>query len=275
MSVLARLRWRLRAAMLGLLGLAGLAAPGHAGATEPPGASHIAFVVGIGRYEFAPDLPNAAQDAAAVAQAFRNLGYRTWLARDITRRDMLIHLARLRLEARDAVQVVIYFAGHGVVVGGESYLLLRDTAMDGDVLAGGALPLRVVTRALSDRPRQKILLLDSCRNTPAPPRAGTAAPRRHRPPAGLFLGYAAQPGQIAYDGSAGRSPFATALIEQLARPPQSLDDLLRAVRLRVIQLTSGQQIPWSQSSLLQRAVLSPQRSSGPWPPRPGADAPAE
>jgi len=166
--------------------------------------------VGISQYEFGPNLPNSTADAVAIERTFRKLGYQTVLALDVNRRDMLLHLARLRLQARDAFQVVIYFSGHAVLGDSESLLLLADTAMDATNVRHDAIPLRVLTRALSDRPRQKILLLDSCRDNPVYHQKPLAPPSRWHAPAGLYLGYASQPGRAAFDGSTGHSPFATA-----------------------------------------------------------------
>ncbi|WP_372887045.1 caspase family protein [Shimia sp.] len=72
----------------------------------------------------------------------------------------------------------------------------------------------------------------------------------------MFVAFAAQPGQPAYDGAAAQGPFASALLAELARPPQPIEALMRGLRLRVIRLTAGQQVPWSQSSLLRPASLS-------------------
>lgn len=219
------------------------------------GAGHIALVIGVSLYDHGPDLPNATADAMATERALRALGYQTFLALNVDRGDLLLHLAHLRVAARDASQVVIFFSGHGVQRGGESYLFPRDTHMTALQIAHGAVPVRVLVKALSDKPRQKILLLDACRDNPVLATAPLAAPPRDMSPAGLFIGFAAQPGQIAFDGPGRLSPFTTALIEQLGHAPRPLDEVMRAVRLRVIQQTDGRQIPWSQSSLLRPAVL--------------------
>lgn len=225
----------------------------HAPLSAAP--SQTALVIGVSHYDHGPDLVNAASDARKIALRLHGLGYQTRLMIDPDRQQMLQALARLRLESSDATQTVIYFSGHGASLGDESYLFLRDTQMRPDQLKTSALPMRVLIKAVSDKPRQKIILLDACRENPLSTTANIAATSPAIAPAGLFIGYAAQPGQIAYDGAGAGSPFTGALLRQLAGPPRPIEDMMRALRLAVIQQTQGRQIPWSRSSLLSRAFL--------------------
>lgn len=229
--------------------------PWHAPLSAGP--SRTALVIGVGHYDHGPDLANAASDARQIAMRLNGLGYHTRLVIDPDRQQLLHALARLRLESADATQTLIYFSGHGASLGGESSLFLRDTQMRQDRMNTTSLPLRVVIRAVSDKPRQKIILLDACRENPLASSANIAAAPPTAAPAGLFIGYAAQPGQIAYDGAGATSPFTAALLRQLAGPSRPIEDIMRALRLAVIQQTQGQQIPWSRSSLLSRAYLGP------------------
>lgn len=245
----------LRLVLAGLV-WAGVAAPSTADAPR------TALIIGISDYDQAPDLPNAVPDARAVADRFRDLGYDTHLVLNPDRQQLLQSLARLRLASAKAAQVVIYFSGHGTTLDGESYLFPRDADPQSDRMQDAALPLRVLIRAVSDRPRQKIIFLDACREPPLA-RTGSDAPQAAPPPAGLFIAYAAQPGEIAYDGAGAHSPFSAALLDQLSRPARQIEDLMRGLRVRVIQQTQGRQVPWSRSSLLSRATLGP-----PLPPQP-------
>ncbi len=171
-------------------------------------ASHVALVVGNSRYENGPDLPNAATDARVVAQVFSKLGYQTLLLQDATRADMMIALANLRITASDASQVVIYFSGHGVQTSGESYLLMRDTTMEWNHITQDAVPISTLVRAISDQPRQKIILIDACRESPLKD-AGVVVPSGQLfAPAGLLVAYSAQPGASRFLIVVGEvSPF--------------------------------------------------------------------
>ena len=166
--------------------------------------------------------------------------------------QLLDALAQFRVIARDADLACIYIAGHGFMSGGEFRYLPVDHAS-----AQLALPERLFLRAIADKPRHKVLMIDACRQVPE---ALTAlnTPQVHSPFSGLagaYSAYAAQPGSPAFDGASDHSPFADALIDLLGRGPQDIDRFFQEVRVRVIRQTSGLQIPWTRSSLLSPLSL--------------------
>lgn len=222
--------------------------------------SHVALVIGIRAYDQLPDLGNAAADARAVAARLSALGYRVIALQDATGQDILRGLAGLRLAARDASQVVIYLAGHGLQSGGAAYFLAADApARTADMAPGKALPLGIFATAISDQPRQKIIFFDACRDLPLtglPPHP--QKPSYGSMPAGLLIAFAAGPGAPSYDGAGLHSPFTAAVLHELEQPDHPLEEILRRVRLRVVQSTQGQQIPWIRSSLLRPAWLKGQ-----------------
>lgn len=219
------------------------------------GPRQLAVVISAAHYAHLPDLPNAGADAAGVAASLRRAGYRTVVLQPQTRSGLLRQLARLRLAAADAQQVVVYYAGHGLQSGGRAYMLLPGFAPGEDGRQQEMVPVSALLKAFSDRPRQKIILFDACRSPPAlaglKPFADAAAPL----PAGALLAFASQPGAPAWDGAAGNGPFAAALMAELGRGPQSFETLLRRVRIRVVAATGGLQVPWQRSALLREALL--------------------
>lgn len=219
-------------------------------------AERVALVLGIGSYGQGYDLPNAVTDARGVAAAFQARGYKVYLYEDLDRRGILMALARLRLDAGDADTVAVYVASHGMSLGGDHVILPAGTPATVEGIASNGVPLRVVARALADRPRQKLILVDACRTLPGVAAADITVPdTRLAGQAGLHVEFAAQPGGIAYGGSAGSSPFALAWIDVLRHGPVDLDDAARAVRFAVVRATGGRQVPWSRSSLMRPFYL--------------------
>ncbi|MCH7943827.1 MAG: caspase family protein, partial [Proteobacteria bacterium] len=86
----------------------------------------IALVIGNSAYKIAPPLPNPANDARLMAETLRGLGFDV-IERIDADRDTIL-LATFELQDRliaagsDAVGLFFY-AGHGVQVGGENYLI--------------------------------------------------------------------------------------------------------------------------------------------------------
>ena len=223
--------------------------------TSAQNVSHIALVVGSSRYEHAPDLKNSVTDANAVVKQLRNRGYQIIQLNEPTRTDLLQTLARLRLAANEASQVVIFLSGHGLQIGTESYFLTREAPMSYPEVLSAAIPLRVFVKAISDKPRQKIIFFDACRTNPAQNGVNLAFSKPISNPGGLLIAYASQPGRPSFDGAKNHSPYAKALLKQLQAPAQPLLTMLRNMRLDVVTETGGEQIPWIQSTLLREAWL--------------------
>ncbi len=217
------------------------------------GPSHLAVIISADRYEQLPDLPNAAADAALVAAALRKTGYRTVELAPGSRSGLLRQLARWRIAASDASQVVVYYAGHGLQSGGRSFLLLPGVQPTEGRWQQESLSLDVVLRAFSDKPRQKIILFDACRTLPELALLPVPATAGNPLPAGVLLAYASQAGAPAWDGGGSNGPFAAAFAAGLQRGHTAFVPLLRHVRVKVVAKTAGLQVPWSRSALLRAA----------------------
>ena len=98
-----------------------------AGAAKLLRAPKVALVVGNAAYRSVPALRNPGNDSAAIAQALRASGFEVTLAQDATRREMLdaIDAYAKTLAARKSVGL-FYFAGHGVQLQWQNYLLPVD-----------------------------------------------------------------------------------------------------------------------------------------------------
>ncbi|MFY0617430.1 caspase family protein [Shimia sp.] len=223
----------------------------------------MALVIGSGAYPAQAALPNAVQDAALVAARLETLGYSVVSLANPTREEVLRALAILQVAAQEAQQVVVYLSGHGGMQRGAAYYLTVDAVPSGGGLATSdfdmasvvsALPVSIFAKALSDRPRQKIIFFDACR-TPSGLRMIQGAVPLLSWPAGVTVAYASAPGSEAYDGSNGRSPFAQAFLRHVTAEAPALSDVLRMMRLDVVTGTQGAQVPWVQTSMLTKVFL--------------------
>jgi uncharacterized caspase-like protein len=220
-------------------------------------ANKVALIIGISTYQNGPALPNASRDSQLIADAFRRVGFDTVILNDVTRQGILLGLAQLRIRAQSADQVVIYYAGHGLQKMGETYLLASDYLFETEVPAQGFLPIGTLIKAISDKPRQKIIIFDGCRDNPAYKQGvAKSAQVPTAGHAGVFVLFSAQPGASAFDGHDNHSPFALSLSQALDVRGAEIEQIARRVRLDVIRATNGLQIPWSQSSLLRHAILN-------------------
>lgn len=179
-------------------------------ATSPAEAKRIALVVGNDAYTQLPALQRAAADARAVgATLTSDLGFEVIVVENQDRRAMNLALARLEKSIAPGDEVFFFFAGHGVAVGSENFLLPVDMPMpdpgEEGLVRNEGHSADAVLRAIRARGAATVfMVLDSCRNNPFAERGtrdigfarGLA---RMDPPTGVFVLFSAGIGQQALD----------------------------------------------------------------------------
>jgi tetratricopeptide (TPR) repeat protein len=228
-------------------------------ATAPAG-RRIALVIGNSDYRAVPTLPNPGRDAATIAASLRDVGFqKVTLATDLTRDGMVGALKAFATEADAADWAMVYFAGHGIEVGGQNYVLPVDAklASDRDVQFE-AVALEQIVAATEGAKKLHLVMLDACRDNPfANAMKRTIASRslgrglaQVEPDAGTLVIFSAKHGQIAFDGDGGRnSPFVSAFAKRIAMPRIEIRKLFDLVRDDVMVATNRQQQPYSYGSV--------------------------
>ena len=143
-----------------------------------------------------------------------------------------MRLREFGIKARESDVAVVYYAGHGVQVARENYLLPADAQLERERdLVYEALPLELFLGEISQARKLGMILLDACRNNPfvdrlsrsmtvasrGPARAGLA--RVDNVPRNTLVAMATKADQTAEDGSDGHSPFAAGAARRTCRPP--------------------------------------------------------
>src|SRR5581483_981172 len=160
--------------------------------------------------------------------------------------------------AENADVAVVYYAGHGIEIGGTNYLIPMDARLSHDYdVDDEAIALDRIIRALQPVRRLRLILLDACRDNPfaAKLRSASRSPTRgglaklEDISADTLVAFAAKAGSISYDGDGVNSPYATALLRHLAEPGVDIRIALGKVRDDVIDMTGGRQEPFIYGSL--------------------------
>lgn len=114
-----------------------------------------------------PELPNPTTDAADVAAALLRLGFSVRLVNNASYEVMRRALLEFTPKARDAEMAVVFFAGHGMEVGGENWLIPIDAELKTDLdIEQEAISLRAVMLMVSAASKLGLVVLDACRNNP-------------------------------------------------------------------------------------------------------------
>lgn len=128
----------------------------------------VALVVGNGAYTHVPKLPNPTNDSAAMADLLRRAGFEVVEAKnDLGSLDFKRVVRDFSQQVRDADIAVMYFAGHGLEIGGINYLIPTDARLASDLDAEDeALSVDRVVRILEPARRLRLVILDACRDNP-------------------------------------------------------------------------------------------------------------
>ncbi|MFO1184353.1 MAG: SUMF1/EgtB/PvdO family nonheme iron enzyme [Bauldia sp.] len=243
------------------------------------GAAHaekrVALVVGNSAYKNVAALANPVADARLIGKALEADGFTVTLAESLGREAFAAALRTFRAEADTADWALVYYAGHGMEVGGVNYLVPVDARLSSDRdVPDEAVALDRVLAAVEGARTLRMVVLDACRTNPflaARPNGARSASRglaAIEPAEATLVAYSAKAGTIAIDGAGANSPFAEALARRLAEPGLEIGKLFRFVRDDVMEATRRQQEPFTYGSLPARDFFfkPPGAEAGPPPP---------
>ena len=219
-------------------------------------AKRVAFVVGIDSYDNLPEqqqLKKAVNDAQAIGEALVGLGYDVQKADNVGRTDFLRQwqLFLNRLEPGD--DAAVFFAGHGVEIDGQNFLLPRDVPRvasgEEEVLKGSGLSLAALLDQVRDRhPQVGLYILDACRDNPFVDGkgrgiGGTRGLARIEPPSGTFIMFSAGAKESALDRLSDNDPNPNSVYTRTLLPRLKasgrITDIARDVRREVRELAAS------------------------------------
>lgn len=234
----------------------------------------VALVIGNGAYKNTIELPNAPNDARAIAGKLRQLGFTVVEGVDLTQAGMTDKLKEFSRTLANADVGLFFYAGHGLQVAGENYLVPVDAALRQERdLDFETLKVDLVLKQLLREAKVKLVILDACRDNPltqelARSMSGSSRSRSLGLASGLgaidtqnatgsMIAFATAPGTVALDGTGRNSPFTEALLAHIDTPGIDINVMMTRVRGQVTRATSDRQQPWTNSSLTAEFFLNP------------------
>jgi uncharacterized caspase-like protein len=245
------------AALLALVGFLFLAA-GNTGALAE---KRVALVIGNANYVNAPKLVNPGNDTTAVSIMLEGLGFVVDTRNDLGNSDMRRAVRDFSDQTKDADIAIVYYAGHGIEVNGNNYLVPTDARLQRDIdVEDEAVAVDRVMQMIEPARKLRLVILDACRDNPlSRTMQRTLAASRGTggnglaPPApasaGTLVAFAARAGSTVSDGAGANSPFTTALVKHLTTPDLDVRIALGRVRDEVIKDTDRKQEPYVYGSL--------------------------
>ncbi len=234
----------------------------------------IALVVGNSSYRNTPSLENPKNDAREMAAVLQRLGFEVIRGIDLTSAEMRLTVRKFAGALQSADVALFFYAGHGLQVRGQNYLVPIDAKMRSTLdLEFEATNLQVVVDLMEREAKTNFVFLDACRDNPlartlarslGATRSGTIGQglARMNSGVGTLISYSTEPGNVALDGDGKHSPFTEALLQHIATPGLEVGQMLRRVRSTVLKKTRGKQVPWDHSSLVGDFYFgSPQKTA--------------
>ena len=215
----------------------------------------VALIIGNSAYIGAPSLANPANDARAMGEVLRSLGFQVIELRDGNKAQMTAAISRVQesLKGKQAV-AMLYYAGHGLQLDWHNYMV----PVDARLASAADVPRQtidlgsVIDTFKGAGTRMNIMVLDACRDNPfASSTSSAKGLAQLDAPPGTFLAYATAPGNVAEDGDekGGNGMYTQYLLQELRKPFGKIEDVFKRVPLSVRQKTQGRQIPWESTSL--------------------------
>jgi uncharacterized caspase-like protein len=247
--------------------------------SEAQEGKRIALVIGNSAYQNLSGLTNPNNDATDIAAKLKSLKFEVLLGTDVTHARMSALLEEFKAKVTREHVALVFYAGHGVTVNRESFLLPVDTPDAIEVDDKGELRGEAANRAMLsmasvlaplEASKIGIVFLDACRNSATdvglgmtvrmvslgqtrsvPVIRGTGSMEVKPSPysAGVFRAYATQLNNVASDGTGRNSPFTKALLKHIGTRGIIIQELMIRVRKSVMEDTSNRQIPWEEAAL--------------------------
>jgi formylglycine-generating enzyme required for sulfatase activity len=241
--------------------------------------NRYALVIGNARYQSIESLTNPVNDATDIAAKLRQLGYQVELKLNAKNADMARAISDYirQLSSNRNNEGFFWYAGHGVQLEGENYLLPIDVEIDDDTaIKYSSYPLNRLIESFDRSAHNKVnvVVIDACRNNPFRNMAGgnrTVARGLNvveHIPQDLFIMYSTAAGDVAADGERGmrNSPFAEAFLKHIAANEAFLI-VASKITLETLNLTGQKQRPFQLGSIISSPYYS-LNPAGVTPPQP-------
>ena len=212
----------------------------------------LALIIGNSKYADSP-LINPVNDARAMSSTLSGLGFTVTSLYDASLTDMNDAARQFGDKLRAGGVGLFFYAGHGMQIRGKNYLIPvgADIKREDEVQYKAFDASQLLDKMESARNPINIVILDACRNNPFSRsfRSSATGLAQMEAPVGTYVSFSTAPGRVASDGDGSNGLFTQHLLTSLRTPGQKVEDVFKQVRVRVMQASGGQQIPWDSSSL--------------------------
>jgi formylglycine-generating enzyme required for sulfatase activity len=224
----------------------------------------VALVVGNGDYTSLNDLANPKADAKAVAKRLTSMGF-TIIGRraeddgqalyNLDQSSFYAALDRFANKAKNAEIAMIYYAGHGMQIEGQPFLLPSDVIAPKkkyqlNLLKKASIGLDEVLAMVDAKADLTVAVFDACREIPDIEKLTRSSGLSSAGYRGLgrvsshgknrIIAYSGGSGELVADGSTGNSPYTSILLNHLNQAKLDVPQVFQTVAYEFSQQHDGQ-----------------------------------
>jgi len=217
--------------------------------------ARVALVIGNATYDGDKlnKLKNPTNDAKSMKDILTKKGFEVIYQENATHEEMdrSVNNFLSKLKSKNAIGM-FYYAGHGIEVKGENYLIPIGAKISDEIsVKHNALAVNSVVDGMKEsKNRLNIVVLDACRNNPfAVTRGGKGGLSEISDADGMFIAYATDKGKTAEDGDGKNGLFTSYMLKYMDMEGLKIEELFKLVRKDVKDSSNSTQIPWTLNSL--------------------------
>lgn len=212
----------------------------------------VALVVGNSDYATGR-LRNAVNDADAMGKLLASLGFETTVKTNVSKAGLDKAIADFGNAIKTSDVALFYYAGHGVQVENENFLVPVNTDFNAiyEVKDRCVGVYNVLEQMESAGNRCNIIILDACRDNPNKfTRSASKGLAISNHPKGSIIVYATAPGATASDNVKGKNGlFTSQLLKNIPIQGLTIEEIVKNTARAVSAASKGNQVPWYSSSL--------------------------
>ena len=221
----------------------------------------LALVIGNSNYDSIAKLANPVNDAKLIARTLDSLDFEVILATDLDKGEFMSKVVEFGKKRADYDVGFVYYAGHGLQINGENYLLPTNQNFDEEwKIEEYAINVNRIMKYLTALTDQvNILILDACRNNPwegnfrSVGGSNNSGLAKIPAPTGSLIAFSTDAGSVAADGDGENSIYCISLVKNMLLENTTLDQVFRNVRTDVLIESKKMQRPIESSQLTGQA----------------------
>ncbi len=212
----------------------------------------LALVFGNSDYQSTLTLKNPVNDANLIEGTLKILGFDVIKSLNAKKADMEKAIREFSDKLPEYNVALFYYAGHGIHVNGENYLIPTDANLNKETdCQWDAISVNTIIKQFETVPENiNIIILDACRDNPYKSwsRGAPQGFKMLNTVSGTFVAFATAEDATAADGEGLHGPFTEELVKQMVIP-QSIFNVFIQTRNQVMKRTNNRQQPTNSYNL--------------------------